>query len=77
MNEPQLLDLQTQLQNDRTGTRRTGLLTQLRTLHAGCMATQRQPNDAETFTRLKAAGTALSAAIRIVETLPQAQDTRN
>lgn len=77
MTEPQLLDLQTELQNDRTGKRRADLLEQLRTLHRGLLATQRQPSDADTFIRLKAAGTALAGAIRIVETLPQTHNRGN
>lgn len=71
MNDPHLLDLHAQLQGDSTGQRRAELLARLRDLHNGCLTAQRALCDRETFKRLEASTLAVSAAIRIIETLPQ------
>jgi hypothetical protein len=71
MNDGNLLDLHSELQNDAKGERRAGLLARLRALHNECQVAKRQPTDRESYRQLQAAGTAVAAAIRIVETLPQ------
>ena len=71
MNDEHLLDLQVQLRNDAHGERRADLLDRLRALHDDCLAARRQLHDRDAFRRIQAAGTAVAAAIRIVETLPQ------
>ncbi|WP_048439633.1 hypothetical protein [Caenimonas sp. SL110] len=77
MNDPHLLELHSELQDDATGKRRTEVLAQLRELHNGCLTAQRALCDREVFKRLEASTLAVSAAIRIIETLPQSGNGRN
>ena len=77
MNDPHLLDLHSELQNDSTGKRRTELLGHLRELHNGCLTAQRALCDREVFKRLEASTLAVSAAIKIIEKLPDSGNSRN
>ncbi|HVZ45050.1 MAG TPA: hypothetical protein VHA82_14665 [Ramlibacter sp.] len=74
MNPLPLTDLHAGLLEDTTGERREALLAKLRGMLDACLAAKRQLCDRDTYRRLQATGVAVGAAIRIVETLPQARD---
>jgi hypothetical protein len=77
MNDAHLLDLHAELQNDMTGQRRAALLARLNGLKNECLDGKRQLQDRESYRRTQAASTAVNAAIRIVETLPQTRGGGN
>ena len=67
MNPDNLMDLHVRLRGDETGEQRSDLLARLRRLSDECAAAKRQLLDRESYRRVQAAGTAVAAAIRIVE----------
>jgi hypothetical protein len=77
MKDEHLLDLHAELQNDMSGQRRTALLARLNGLKEQCVTSKRELQDRESYRRTQAANTALNAAIRIVETLPQTRGGGN
>ena len=77
MTDPHLLELHSALQDDATGKRRTEVLARLRALHNDCLFAQRALCDRETFKRLEASTLAVSAAMRIIESIPNSGKSRN
>jgi len=77
MSEVQAPDLLAELQNDASGERRAQVLARLGRLHEDCLAAQRGLSDRDGYRRLQAAGVAVKAAIRIVETLPRTRGNGN
>jgi hypothetical protein len=74
MDDAHLLDLHSELQSDVSGARRADLLARLRGLRDNCLAAKRELCDRDAFSRLEAAGVAVTAAIRIVQNLPRQRD---
>jgi hypothetical protein len=77
MNETPSTDVIAEILDDPSGRRRAALVTRLQGLHDDCVVAKRKPSDGRTYERLQASGVALSAAIRILETLPASRGRGN
>jgi hypothetical protein len=71
MNSADSIDLDAELQDDPSGARRQEVLARLRALQGDCQAAKRQLSDREGYRNLQAASIAVSASIRIIESMPQ------
>jgi hypothetical protein len=67
VNEGTPIDLRDELRSEPSGQRRLELIARLHALREACRAAGRQLHDRDTFARIQAAETAVTAAIRIVE----------